>query len=144
MMVSRVIFDIVYVYVWLRHNSFLFSFIGFLAIWLVVKFVSFLIERKQIRSTTSWTNGGIGTAVEPFREKNNNVKPTCHKIYQERYYLLIFVLLYIYFLLQSSQSNTCSVCCHNDRSVTQETVSFFWIRPKSLRATEWIKNAKIS
>ena len=23
----------------------------------------------------------IGTAVEPFREKNNNVKPTCHKIY---------------------------------------------------------------
>ena len=32
----------------------------------------------------------IGTAVEPFREKNNNVKPACHKIYQGRYYLLTF------------------------------------------------------
>ena len=30
----------------------------------------------------------IGTAVELFREKNNNVKPACHKIYQGRYYLL--------------------------------------------------------
>ena len=27
----------------------------------------------------------IGTAVEPFREKNNNVKLACHKIYQGRY-----------------------------------------------------------
>ena len=25
----------------------------------------------------------IDTAVEPFREKNNNVKPACHNIYQE-------------------------------------------------------------
>ena len=32
----------------------------------------------------------IGTAVEAFREKNNNVKPAYHKIYQGRYYLLIF------------------------------------------------------
>ena len=32
----------------------------------------------------------IGTAVEPFCEKNNNVKPACHKIYQGRDYLLIF------------------------------------------------------
>ena len=32
----------------------------------------------------------IGNAVEPFREKNYNVKPACHKIYQGRYYLLIF------------------------------------------------------
>ena len=31
----------------------------------------------------------ISTAMEPFHEKNNNVKPACHKIYQERYYLLI-------------------------------------------------------
>ena len=41
----------------------------------------------------------IGTAVEPFHEKNNNVKPACHKIYQGRYHLLIFssfcVLLYL-------------------------------------------------
>ena len=35
----------------------------------------------------------IGTAVEPFREKNNNVKPACHKIYQGRYYLLIDLIL---------------------------------------------------
>ena len=26
----------------------------------------------------------IGTAVEQFHEKNNNVKPACHKIYQGR------------------------------------------------------------
>ena len=32
----------------------------------------------------------IDTAMEPFREKNNNVKPACHKIYQWRYYLFIF------------------------------------------------------
>ena len=32
----------------------------------------------------------IGTAVEPFHEKDNNVKPACHIIYQGRYYLLIF------------------------------------------------------
>ena len=32
----------------------------------------------------------IGSAVEPLREKNINVKPACHKIYQGRYYLLIF------------------------------------------------------
>ena len=30
----------------------------------------------------------ICTAVEPFHEKSNNVKPACHKIYQGRYYLL--------------------------------------------------------
>ena len=30
----------------------------------------------------------IDTAVEPFREKNNNV--AYHNIYQGRYYLLIF------------------------------------------------------
>ena len=32
----------------------------------------------------------IGTAVEPCREKNNNVKPAYYKIDQGRYYLLIF------------------------------------------------------
>ena len=32
----------------------------------------------------------IGIAVEPFREKNNYVKPTCHKIYQGIAYLFIF------------------------------------------------------
>ena len=33
----------------------------------------------------------VGPAVEPFRKKNNNVKPVCHKICQGRYYLLICV-----------------------------------------------------
>ena len=31
-----------------------------------------------------------GSAPEPFREKNNNLKLACHKIYQKRYNLLIF------------------------------------------------------
>ena len=34
----------------------------------------------------------IGTAVEPFREKNNNVKPACHKIYLLFAYFLFFLL----------------------------------------------------
>ena len=37
----------------------------------------------------------IGTAVEPFRAKNNNVKLACYKIYQGMYYLLIFFFCYI-------------------------------------------------
>ena len=41
----------------------------------------------------------IGNAVEQFREKNNNVKPTCHKIYQGRYYLIIFSFYYLFYLL---------------------------------------------
>ena len=32
----------------------------------------------------------IGTVVELFREKNNNVKSASQKIYQGRYYILIF------------------------------------------------------
>ena len=39
----------------------------------------------------------ISTAAEPFCEKNNNIKPTCHKIYQGRYYLLIFFFLIFIF-----------------------------------------------
>ena len=35
----------------------------------------------------------IGTAVEPFREKYYNVKPTCHKIYQGRYGIICLLSL---------------------------------------------------
>ena len=83
----------------------------------------------------------IGTAVEPFHEKNNNVKPTGHKIYQGRYYLLIF-FLNIYVLLQSSRCRSNALCLLAQRSVSRANgVSFFWI---SLRATGWLKNAKIA
>ena len=46
----------------------------------------------------------IGTAVEPFREKNNNVKPACHNIFLVSGKVL-FLLFYIYFLLQFSRGN---------------------------------------
>ena len=46
----------------------------------------------------------IGTAVEPFREKNNNVKPIRHKNLPGKVLLTDFVFFNI-FRLHSSQSN---------------------------------------
>ena len=85
----------------------------------------------------------IGTAVEPFHEKNNNVKPTCHKIYQGRYYLLIF-FLNIYVLLQSSRCRSNALCLLAQRSVSSANGRFVLLNVKSLRATRWLKNAKIA
>ena len=83
----------------------------------------------------------IGTVVEPFRKKNNNVKPACHKIYQGKYYLLIFspFSLFIFCCIFFEQGN--NMYWHNDWSVAH---SKFWISSKTLRATGWSKNAKIA
>ena len=85
----------------------------------------------------------IGTAVEPFHEKNNNVKPTCHKIYEGKYYLLIF-FLNIYVLLQSSRCRSNTLCLLAQRSVNSAKGCFVLLNVKSLRATGWFKNAKIA
>ena len=46
------------------------------------------LEEKSNFPDFSLTSGH--PAMETFHEKNNNVKPTSHKIYQGRYHLLIF------------------------------------------------------
>ena len=79
----------------------------------------------------------IGTAVEPFREKNNNVNPACHKIHQGRFYLLIvsfFSKMFIFYCNSLDQGNAFSVFYHNDRSVA---VSFFRISLQIL-ARDWM------
>ena len=88
----------------------------------------------------------FGTAVEPFRETNNNVKPTCHKIYQRRYYyLFIFFFLNICFLLQSSRCRSNALCLLTQLSGSSANGrSFVLLNFKSLRATGWLKNAKIA
>ena len=45
---------------------------------------SCVITAEPVKRFEMSLESEIGTAVEPFREKNNNhVKPACHKIYQE-------------------------------------------------------------
>ena len=84
----------------------------------------------------------ISTAVERFHEKNNNVKPTCHKIYQGRYYLLIF-FLNIYVLLQSSRCRSNALCLLAQRSVSSANghfvlaISFFKISNPCARLDGW-------
>ena len=84
----------------------------------------------------------IGTAVEPFREKNNKVKPVCHKINQGRYYLLIFSSFskYLFSAAILSIKETLSV------SIGTRIGQFrsFEFSLKSLRAIEWSENAKIA
>ena len=87
----------------------------------------------------------IGTAMDPFREKNNNVKLACHEIYQGRYYLLIFFSFSSKYLFSAVilSIKYFSVYWHNDRSVAQEAVSFFWISPQILARDDGWKTLKL-
>ena len=83
--------------------------------------------------------------MEPFREKNNNVKPACHKIYQGMHYLLIFSFkIFIFCCNPLDVDQTLSECLLAQRSVSNANGSFVLLNFKSLRKTGWLKNAKIA
>ena len=125
-------------------------FVGFVMRWLISdEMHSDTIAVRRLTTplfcTHVWDRvWNVKTAVEPFREKNNNVKPASHKIYQGRYYLLVFSSLNIYFLLQFLRSRKRFQCLLAQRSVSSSFVlKTFEFLSKSLRATGWSKNAKI-
>ena len=86
----------------------------------------------------------IGTAVEPFREKNYNVKRPVIKSVRECIICLFSLFLNIYFLLQSTQCRSNAFSRLAQRSVSSAISSFVLLNFKSLRATGWLENAKIA
>ena len=71
----------------------------------------------------------IVSAVEQFCEKNNNVKPTCHKNLSGKV-LLTDCLFFLFIFLLSRLNQTLAVSINwpigtTDRSVMQGAVSFF-------------------
>ena len=80
----------------------------------------------------------IGTAVEPFREKNNNVKPVIESVREGIICLLFFLLLNIYLLLQFSGSMKCFQCLLAQRSVSSALGSFILLNVAPYLARDWM------
>ena len=79
-----------------------------------------------------------GTAVEPFREKNNNVKPSCNKNLSGKVLLTDFFLFLNIFLLHFSHFKRLQCLYWHNGSVSNARGTFVLLNSPKILALVWM------